>query len=331
MRQDPADGLDAPVEGELPEEEDPLQRFERNAPKRGERGGGDREIEPAPRLAQIRRREVDDDPVLPEIDAELRKRALYADATLPNGGFGEADQLEGGDVALDIDLDANGMGIEADERGGLRGSEHAERDCDWRAGEGTCGEARFSWVRRDRAGDTDGNGGGRCHTVPNRSPSLRAGAGLPTPHRRCTSDPMTARVVNAIDEGGTTLDPALARDLLALEERLLQLEARSVRAEIGALLDEGFLEIGKSGRLYHCDTVIAALEREGEGSRARRFRPIADFRAKLLGPGMVLATYRVAEEQASGAPPVESLRSSIWRFHEERWRLVFHQGTPVGR
>ena len=85
--------------------------------------------------------------VLAEVDADLRERALHAHAALADGRLGEADELEGGDAALSLDLDADGVSVEADERGAERGGEHARRDCEARAGALSASFSRRRGVR----------------------------------------------------------------------------------------------------------------------------------------------------------------------------------------
>jgi len=42
---------------------------------------------------------------------------------------------------------------------------------------------------------------------------------------------------------------------------------------------------------------------------------------------VVLFTYRLRVRPRLGAAAVPSLRSSVWRKSDNRWRLIFHQGT----
>jgi len=105
-----------------------------------------------------------------------------------------------------------------------------------------------------------------------------------------------------------------------LEEQLLGADVRRSPAELAALLDDDFVEIGASGRRYDKRGVIAALLAEATPRRAT----LTEFAAREVAPDVVLATYRVLPE---GAPA--SLRCSLWRRRDDRWQLLFHQGTPV--
>ncbi len=123
--------------------------------------------------------------------------------------------------------------------------------------------------------------------------------------------------------------PPLEQHLRDLEARLLEPKVRGAPDDLAILLDDGFVEFSKSGRIYDKDGVVKALQSEVLQPSPRTFEPIADFKARLLGPGVVLVTYRVTEHAGHGHAPTDSLRSSIWTSSEGRWRILFHQGTPA--
>lgn len=106
--------------------------------------------------------------------------------------------------------------------------------------------------------------------------------------------------------------------LKALEERLLDPAVRSRPEEVGALLDDGFMKVGRSGRVFGKAEMLDALRSEPgfDGPRS-----IQDFEARTLSDGVVLVVYRVPESA--------TMRSSVWRWTEGGWRMVFHQGTPL--
>ena len=116
------------------------------------------------------------------------------------------------------------------------------------------------------------------------------------------------------------VDSALADQLRALEERLLQPEVRRARAELTALLDEDFVEIGASGRRYDRAAIIAALAADAAPGRVT----LADFSARALAPDLVQLVFRTVRD---GDPPRAAWRSSLWRRRDGRWRMLFHQGT----
>jgi hypothetical protein len=118
------------------------------------------------------------------------------------------------------------------------------------------------------------------------------------------------------------IDQNTIRRLEALEQRLFQPEVRHSAAELEALLDEAFVEIGASGAIWDRAAIIASLAEEPPVRIS-----LVDFQAFALDDNVVLVTYRALIESPPGAPPAHSLRSSIWICREGAWRMRFHQGT----
>jgi hypothetical protein len=117
-------------------------------------------------------------------------------------------------------------------------------------------------------------------------------------------------------------EPALEDHLRQLEERLLQPSVRRSAEEVSELLAREFIEFGSSGRIFDKQQIIASLQTE---PAVRRL--LVDFNTSVLAPGIVLVTYRVIRQGTSDEPPIYSLRSSIWKLIDDRWQMVFHQGT----
>ena len=108
-----------------------------------------------------------------------------------------------------------------------------------------------------------------------------------------------------------------------LEERLAMPTADDTMAVLASLLAPEFLEFGSSGRIFDRATVLQALV---QGDRPRVV--LENFKANVIAQGVILVTY--ISRSVPGArwtPP--ALRSSLWCRREERWQLVFHQGTSL--
>lgn len=115
---------------------------------------------------------------------------------------------------------------------------------------------------------------------------------------------------------------ALADHIQHLEEQLLRPDTRRSRDELERLLASDFVEFASDGNAYDKVGVIEALQRESHFRRS-----ISDFRLTVLSEDAVLVTYRVTRQSADKGEAVSSMRSSIWSHRNERWQLVFHQGT----
>jgi hypothetical protein len=110
--------------------------------------------------------------------------------------------------------------------------------------------------------------------------------------------------------------------LRRLEKHLLQPEVRQSAEAVADLLADDFFEFGSSGQVFNKQQIIEGLQQEPPAQRS-----LMQFKATVLAPGVVLATYRAVLYSSSGEPPVYSPRSSIWKYTRDRWQMVFHQGT----
>ncbi|MFC1954572.1 DUF4440 domain-containing protein [Chloroflexota bacterium] len=118
--------------------------------------------------------------------------------------------------------------------------------------------------------------------------------------------------------GGNMLTEETIR---TLEEKLARSSVRNPVQDISELIADEFIEYGSSGRIFDKSQVIEGLQ-----SREPVEIILSDFDVKSLASDVILATYR-AEIHQSDERIKHSLRSSIWGFTEERWQIIFHQGT----
>ena len=116
---------------------------------------------------------------------------------------------------------------------------------------------------------------------------------------------------------------AVARQLLALEEALLDPTVRKNAERVDALLDEGFSEFGSSGKVWKRDAVLKMLSQETGYSAPL----VMDYACHSLAMGVALVTYRALGVDAATKKPQSTLRSSVWVRREQGWRIRFHQGT----
>ncbi|MEH2442374.1 nuclear transport factor 2 family protein [Nostoc sp.] len=119
------------------------------------------------------------------------------------------------------------------------------------------------------------------------------------------------------------LEESLLREL---EERLLQPDVRKSAKDVMDLLADEFIEFGSSGRVFNKQQIIDSLQNEPIAPVAQRL--ITEFKTLVLATGVILVTYHIVRH-LSGEQPVHSLRSSIWKFNNDRWKIIFHQGTLV--
>jgi len=111
-------------------------------------------------------------------------------------------------------------------------------------------------------------------------------------------------------------NPQLQDHLYSLEERLLHPDRERDRNALLPLFAEEFKEFCISGRIFNRQQVIDALLKSEP-----RPATISNYYVEPLGENAALATYRAT------AALKASHRSSLWIFRDNRWQLIFHQGT----
>lgn len=124
------------------------------------------------------------------------------------------------------------------------------------------------------------------------------------------------------DPDGRLVEDVVVAELTALEP-LFHAPAGMTRAEYERLTAPDFAEVGASGRRYGREEVWAVLaERFASGEPDPPFE-LTRPAVRRLGPGAWAFTY----DLRLGAR--RSRRVSVWERADGRWRLVYHQGTPV--
>jgi len=106
-----------------------------------------------------------------------------------------------------------------------------------------------------------------------------------------------------------------------LETSLHRRSIRNSPPAVSALLDDDFVEFGKSGRVYDKRLTVELLRDDDSD-----FMPeVRNFEIRPLSADVMLVTYR------SGRGDMFDLRSSVWRLSGGKWRMTFHQGTAAPR
>jgi hypothetical protein len=107
-----------------------------------------------------------------------------------------------------------------------------------------------------------------------------------------------------------------------LEEILLHANAENIGEAMNLIADD-FREFGSSGRVHTKSDVVEYLKQPRDAPWQ-----IEDFEVQNLAPAVALVTYRIVETRPGGETKI-SMRSSLWQQRDEKWQLVFHQGTRV--
>ena len=92
------------------------------------------------------------------------------------------------------------------------------------------------------------------------------------------------------------------------------------------MTDDGFWEVGASGRRYSRGYVLGVLEgryQEPSYVALEDTWEATDFACRQLGSDTYLLTYTL--QQGSR----KTRRATVWRRSAEGWKIMFHQGTVV--
>ncbi|HWP95509.1 MAG TPA: DUF4440 domain-containing protein [Syntrophomonadaceae bacterium] len=116
---------------------------------------------------------------------------------------------------------------------------------------------------------------------------------------------------------------SLTAQFQAFEKLLLQPGVRKSLQKLEDLIADDFVEFACSGRTYNKQQAIAVLQ-----TTPAIHMEMNNLQVKMLASGIVLATYRLIHLNESGNKVKCSLRSSIWKLQDDKWQIVFHQGTP---
>jgi hypothetical protein len=94
------------------------------------------------------------------------------------------------------------------------------------------------------------------------------------------------------------------------------------RAELEAMTDRDFWEIGASGRRYSRAYVLDTVASRAEDPVEDEWQT-SDFHCRELAPDLYLLTYTLLQGERC------TRRTSLWQRHASAWRVLFHQGTIV--
>lgn len=89
------------------------------------------------------------------------------------------------------------------------------------------------------------------------------------------------------------------------------------------MIAEGFTEISASGKWYTREYVIlTTLERVENNFFENDVWETGDFVCRQIAPNLYLLNYVLLQNKQR-----KTLRSTIWRWQDPYWKIVFHQGS----
>lgn len=134
----------------------------------------------------------------------------------------------------------------------------------------------------------------------------------------------TRELIAKVEEWAAPL-PGVLAELIKREPLFHREEFGRTRDDFEAMTEPEFCEVGASGRHYSRQYVIDGLVRRYKG-RYDDVWETCDFRCIELGPTTFLLTYTLLQGAEKDRV---TRRATIWRRRDEKWTVVYHQGTIV--
>lgn len=110
----------------------------------------------------------------------------------------------------------------------------------------------------------------------------------------------------------------LSEHLIALEKSLHDPAVRSDKCMLEKLLDSDFFEYGTSGKIWTREMTLEELT-----EKPQAIIHSFDYNVRELTSSLCQVTYKTRRES------FDVLRSSLWRRHNDEWKMIFHQGTKA--
>lgn len=118
----------------------------------------------------------------------------------------------------------------------------------------------------------------------------------------------------------------IKKEILRLENDLLKSKVRKSAEKISDLLADDFIEFCSSGKAYHYKNGDVFQEPDDKNLF---YGEILDFQIKELSDNCILAMYKINKNNDLSKEKITTLRSSIWKLIDCKWKMIFHQGTPM--
>lgn len=109
------------------------------------------------------------------------------------------------------------------------------------------------------------------------------------------------------------------------ERALLQTNWKTNPELIDEFLAKDFEEISSNGQITARQEVVNWLLHKNNDVQWS----LINFRIRVLADDIVLASYSAQQRQDSQTTRKGSIRTSIWQYQDDQWKMVFHQATQL--
>lgn len=115
---------------------------------------------------------------------------------------------------------------------------------------------------------------------------------------------------------------SILEELKAREPIFHRPEFGASRADYEAMMEEGFWEVGASGKRYSREYVLYVLETRPPNPEEASW-VTKDFQCREIARDNYLLTYTLSQGERL------TRRTTLWRRSGAAWKIVYHQGTVV--
>jgi hypothetical protein len=112
--------------------------------------------------------------------------------------------------------------------------------------------------------------------------------------------------------------------LCSLEKQIHSPKVRTDLDKLKELLHDEFKEIGRSGKVYNKSDVFNQLAEQKNSPEIIS----EEFQFRALSDTIVLVTY-YTYHLLNKTQSHHARRSSVWIFEQDKWQMMFHQGTAL--
>ncbi len=124
-RERAADGAKVALEPHLADDHEAAKAVVGKLAARHQDAERDWQVEPGPLLADVGRRQIDGNPLEWELESGVGQRRSDALPPLAHRAVRQSDGGERGQAVADVDLDVDGIGVDAEDGGGADAGKHA--------------------------------------------------------------------------------------------------------------------------------------------------------------------------------------------------------------
>ena len=120
------------------------------------------------------------------------------------------------------------------------------------------------------------------------------------------------------------MEENLEKIIFNLESEFQKPEVRKSVQRLEELISDDFREITSSGKVTSKNDCLANLPNAPEIKFV-----MSDFKIYVLCPNIVQSLFKTKKIVLESGKESYSLRTTIWKNENGKWRMIFHQGTPI--